>query len=35
MTVRFQLISLGCAHALTQAGGGVTLPEDFTTLRWM
>jgi hypothetical protein len=35
MAVRFQLISLGCAHALTQAGNGTIMPEDFTPLRWM
>ncbi len=35
MSVRFQLIQLGHAHDLTQAGNGVIFPEDFTSLRWM
>lgn len=35
MVVRFHLICLGQAAALTQAGGGMLVPEDFGPLRWM
>jgi hypothetical protein len=35
MTVRFHLICLGRACALTQAGGGMLVPEDFGPVRWM
>ncbi|NQE61504.1 hypothetical protein E1H18_1760 [Caulobacter sp. RHG1] len=35
MTVQLHLVRLGQARALTQSGGGVLFPEDFSPLRWM
>lgn len=35
MIVRFQLLCLGKARGLTQAGGGFLFPEDVGVLRWM
>lgn len=35
MSVRFHVIHLGQARALTQAGTGTLFPEDVGLLRWM
>lgn len=35
MAVRFLLVRLGQARALTQTGGGMLFPEDVGPFRWM